>query len=137
MQTTQTDSQSFAYKFKNEMEVIVTVWNDRQLFLKNSPHDGLECYAFFHPAEYKAEQLPTGELKPIYQKYIGEIHLVKGDYGSGVITHECSHACIQWLQMSGLNLKDNDEDFCYELGMIVSKFWKWHFEVLESRIGMS
>ena len=129
--------QSFDYNFKNGMTVNIVVWDDRQAFLLYSPHDILECYAFFHPAEYKAEQLPTGELKPIFQKEVGSIHLVKGDYGSGVITHECCHACVQWLQMSGYNIKDNDEDFCYEVGMMVSKFWKWHYELLEGRIGMS
>jgi hypothetical protein len=127
----------FVYKFENKMCVFIRVWENRQQFLDYSPRGEMECYAFFHPYEYKGEQFPDGTIKPIYQKEIGEIHLVKGDYGSGVITHECSHACIQWLQMAGLNIKDNDEDFCYELGMIVSKFWKWHYEVLESRIGMS
>ena len=131
------NNKKYKHVFQNEMEVDIVVWDDREAFLLYSPHDEMSCYAFFHPAEYKAEQLPNGKLKPIYQKEVGSIHLVKGDYGSGVITHECSHACIQWLQMSGYNIKDNDEDFCYEIGMMVSKFWQWHYILLENRIGMS
>jgi hypothetical protein len=131
------DVYSKEYVFKNGCIVDILVWDTRQLFLDNSPHDGLECYAFFHPDPYKAEQLPDGTIKPIYQKEIGEIHLVKGEYGSGVITHECAHACIQWMEVSGYNFKDSDEDFYYELGMIVSKFWTWHYQILNETIGMS
>jgi hypothetical protein len=125
------------YKFRNGCVVNIAVWDNRKLFSKYAAGKKVPWYAFFHPNAYNAEQLSDGTLRPIWQQDIGTIHLVKGDYGSGVVAHECSHACIQWLQMSGYNINDNDEDFCYELGMLVMKFWKWHYEILESRIGMS
>jgi hypothetical protein len=131
------DVYSHKYIFKNGCIVDIMVWGNRKLFSKYGAGKKVPWYAFFHPNKYNAEQLPGGTLRPIWQQNIGTIHFVKGDYGSGVVTHECSHACIQWLEVSGFNIKENDEDFCTELGLMVSGFWKWHYEVLESRIGMS
>ena len=124
------DVYSHKYIFKNGCIVDIMVWGNRKLFSKYGAGKNVPWYAFFHPNKYNAEQLPDGTLKPIWQQDIGTIHFVKGDYGSGVVTHECSHACIQWLEVSGFNIKENDEDFCTELGLMVSGFWKWHYEVL-------
>lgn len=64
---------------------------------------------------------------------LGEIHLVSGEWGFEVVSHELCHLLLHRIKVLGPRdvvsvLGDNIEDeeaLCYEFGRIFEEVWKW------------
>jgi hypothetical protein len=61
---------------------------------------------------------------------IGQIQMYHGATGSGIVSHECTHAALYWFQRySRWRLKDlakraADERLAWVQGSLVSQFWR-------------
>ena len=121
------------YIFRNGDRVRFFIWESQEAYIAGFP-DGKGTQAVFHPYEYKLH-VDTGEIEKLNP--FGEIHFVAGLYGSGVVTHECLHSCFHWAEINSVKLPEEEESFCWELGMMVSAFWKWHYRLLEWQTGLS
>jgi hypothetical protein len=114
--------------FKSGKRVEVKVWKTRQEYeaaLSGAGKDELAgSYACF-----KASPVRVNSRK------VGEIHLVEGNFGAGVVAHECLHAVFHWLNMLPTGTELDDEAICEGLGQLVSEFWiKLYAKTKEGRI---
>ena len=118
-------------RFTDGKHVAVHVWADREEYEAALAGAGEELAGSY--ACFKASPVRVNSRK------VGEIHLVTGKYGAGVVAHECLHAVFHWLDFipSGDTFIEmaesfaneiDDETLCRELGTLVSEFWIGHGE---------
>src|SRR3972149_986377 len=108
-----TDRDATEYQFRDAHKVNIILWHTRDAFLAHAPGVESHYHAFFHPYIYNI-YAETGKV--LWQEHIGELHFVAGNYGSGLVSHECCHAVFHLAQMAQMDLREKDEEFCYELG---------------------
>ena len=107
--------------------------------------DGKVVQVFIHETREGYEEALSGagskELQGSYacfkaspvrhdSRKVGEIHLVEGNYGVGVVAHEALHAVFHWLDYipgSEFMEKVDDEALCRELGRLCSEFWTIYY----------
>ena len=114
------------------------LWRDRKSFeentLDNKPYKSTAC----------VNLSPTiliftkGQKKPqkvVYPK-LGEIHFISGKWDMEVVAHELCHTLIHRLRMIKPSaksvieqIKNNEEDICYEFGAWVSEIYKKLWEI--------
>lgn len=66
------------------------------------------------------------------EKYIGprrfgEVHLVIGDHGVGIVAHEIQHLMNYWINFTDWDLEENDEDIAWLCGEIHRAFWNEYY----------
>ena len=109
-------------RFTDGKVVEVVIWAGREGYeaaLAGAPAEDLrDGYACF-----KASRVRENGRK------VGEIHLVKGNYGVGVIAHDCLHAVFHWLMFRTVEeiQEIEEEELCVQLGVIVKEFWIKHY----------
>ena len=66
------------------------------------------------------------DTKPLDGQTVAHIHLHKGGLGSGLVSHEATHAATHIYKLGHKfdSLEDDDEPLAYTLGDIVSKIYK-------------
>ena len=107
-------------RFTDGKHVAVNVWADRSGYEAALAGAGEELAGSY--ACFKASPVRGNSRK------VGEIHLVAGQYGAGVVAHECLHAVLHWLDYQSIDRQLEDEDLCMQLGALVSEFWIGHKE---------
>jgi hypothetical protein len=55
----------------------------------------------------------------------GEVHLVSGFYGAGVVAHELMHCMLCWIRDTGD--EDDDEIYATMAGELTRQFWNRHY----------
>ena len=75
------------------------------------------------------------DTKPLNGQTVAHIHLHKEGLGSGLVSHEATHAALHIYMLSNKlkTLDNNDEPLCYTVGDIVSKIYKqlWKRGILQ------
>ena len=67
---------------------------------------------------------------------IGTISFYIDRIGSGIVSHEMTHAALFWFKnkfrsYSKLGIKKNDEKVCYAQGHMVMQFWNHWYELIK------
>lgn len=62
-------------------------------------------------------------------KKFGEIHLVDGKYGSGLVAHEIQHLVNYWVDRKGWNISVHDEKLAMLAMRMTTDFWRGHYAV--------
>lgn len=75
-------------------------------------------------------------------KHIGTLCFYRSKLGSGIVSHECTHAALNWLRLKyprcllGDDLSDTpvvspdhpEEYLCWVVGNLVAQFWSRYYE---------
>lgn len=78
---------------------------------------------------YEIRLYKKNKSTEIIKDDIGFILLYRNGFGSGVVSHEITHATTYWCKTAGFHLntsrivKENDERYAYALGNMVTQFW--------------
>jgi hypothetical protein len=120
-------------KFMVRYHVRVYVWDSRAAMLANVHGLDENTLACFVPnAYFPAAARRGGWSGP----KLGEVHVVAGEMGVGVVTHELTHACFHWGMVMGLDFNDmlygdnitKEELFCWEIGSLATQFWQRFYD---------
>ncbi|HMN12578.1 MAG TPA: hypothetical protein PKD55_09670 [Bellilinea sp.] len=119
------------FLFGNNMRVKVFVHENRESAIQMHPDMQDDWRALFHPYDLTMDA-ETGRIQ--WQKEIGEIHLVEGDYGSEIVSHEALHATLWWAKAAMFDPTDDrdEEVICLNHGRLVGDIWRWHYAEQEA-----
>jgi hypothetical protein len=115
--------------------IAVYVWTGRKALIANTLGMDEFTQACWCPADV---WLTDGRWHTQGRK-LGEVHLVAGDYGAGVVAHELLHALLHWSWLTRFPIRAAcaqeseraqaaNEALCDELGTLVAEFWNAYYD---------
>jgi hypothetical protein len=108
---------TFDIIIKDDYILPVFVWRNRKLFRTGTlgPKD-----ACFFGIESTARH-------PL----IGSVHFIRGEIGSGIVSHEMCHAAHHAVRI--WKLKDREEERCAITQALVAGFWRAAYDIPEAK----
>ena len=70
----------------------------------------------------------------LVQRKLGEIHLVEGEFGAGIVAHELQHFIVQYTSRLGWDVMDANgewETIAYLAGNLTAQFWNEFYQYSE------
>ena len=114
----------FSFEVEEGNFLRVIEWGDRADFDRAVGHD---AYAYFHFPRIRAmiqiKELPRIKVT---NRTVGIIHLVSGEYGVGVFSHELQHFIQSWLYVKGIDgYEEGWEEVPKLVEWIQREYWTW------------